>query len=341
MARRFAADLILPSGLVTVARIIAACLAYLAILDLTLVGAYALGQVLVPDAARGPFGLLALGVAEAAAFGSVLLVWRLVDRRPVAALGLEADNQPRRRWLRGALVAVGMMGFVVLVGYGLVDGADWDVNPDAARASLVLGVGLIGYAIQGPAEEVLFRGYILDNVRGQWGLVPALVISSVAFSLVHLSNPAYGVLPFVNLVLFGLGTALYRVYVDGDQLWGVFAIHTVWNWLQQVVFGLPNSGIGSVPEDALFVVRPNSSLPGPFWGAGFGPEGTLAATLVLLALIGGSLRVRQRRMAEARAGPASTSGGRASAPRAHQGSRAAQKRARAAEAGRRQRTARG
>jgi hypothetical protein len=73
-------------------------------------------------------------------------------------------------------------------------------------------------------------------------------------------------------------------------LWGVFAIHTVWNWLQQVVFGLPNSGIASTPQDALFTVTPNQSLPDPIWGGGFGPEGTVAAGLVLLALISASVR---------------------------------------------------
>ena len=77
----------------------------------------------------------------------------------------------------------------------------------------------------------------------------------------HAPTPAFGLLPFVNLVLFGVATALYKVCVDDDQLWGVFAIHTVWNWLQQVVFGLPNSGIGSPPDNALFTVTPNTSLP--------------------------------------------------------------------------------
>ena len=290
MAGRSAARIALPRGLLVITRIVGACLAYLAVLDLTVLLAYGVGQTLVPDPARGTFGLLALGVAEAAALCAVLLIWRLVDRQPVVALGLDGSNAPRRRWLKGALIATLMMGFVVLVGYTLVDGATWDVNSDALRAVLALVGGLVGFAIQGPAEELLFRGYILENVRKQWGLPHALVVSSLTFGLLHVSNPAFGVLPFINLVLFGLGTALYRVYVDADQLWGVFALHTVWNWLQQVVFGLPNSGIASAPEYALFSVSPNASLPSPFWGGGFGPEGTLAASLVLVALIFGAIR---------------------------------------------------
>jgi len=113
----------------------------------------------------------------------------------------------------------------------------------------------------------------------------------VAFALFHTRNPALGPLALANLLLFGVATALYKVLVDNGQLWGVFAIHTVWNWLQQVVFGLPNSGITSVADNALFTVTPNTSLPELIWGGGFGPEGTLGATLVLVALI---LALRRR-----------------------------------------------
>lgn len=296
MARRPAPHLALPEGLLAAARILGACLAYLAVLDLMVLAAYGVGETIVPDAARGTFGLLGLGVAEAAALAVVLLLWKRVDRQRLAALGLERRCQPWRRWLRGALIAGLMMGFVVLVGYTLLDDASWSFNSDALRAGVALLGGLLGFALQGPAEEVLFRGYVLQNVRQQWGVGAALIVSSLAFSLLHLSNPGYGVLPFINLVLFGLGTALYRVYVDADQLWGVFAIHTVWNWLQQVVFGLPNSGITSVADNTLLQVTPDPSLPGPLSGGGFGPEGTLFATLVLLALIGGALRARATRV---------------------------------------------
>jgi hypothetical protein len=139
--------------------------------------------------------------------------------------------------------------------------------------------------IQGPAEEVLFRGYVLDNARARWGVWWAVAISSVSFSLLHATNPAFGVLPFVNLTLFGVATALYKLRWDNGQLWGVFAIHSLWNWLQQVVFGLPNSGNASSLENTLISVHPNIGLPDPISGGGFGPEGTLGATLVLAILI--------------------------------------------------------
>ena len=183
-----------------------------------------------------------------------------------------------------------MMGFIVLAWYTLLDGATWDVNGSLLRASVVLVGGLVGFLIQGPAEEILFRGYILENLAAKWGLRWAVIVSSLAFGLLHAPNPNFGLLPFVNLVLFGVATALYKVRVDDGQLWGVFGIHTIWNWLQQVVFGLPNSGLASVADNALFTITPNASLPDPIWGGGFGPEGTLGASLVLLALIGVTLR---------------------------------------------------
>ena len=271
----------------------AATAAYLAVFLTSALVLYAAGLVLVPAPAQGIFALVSLGAAEGAALAAVLLFWRFVDGRPLYQLGLNGHT-PVKSWLRGAGVAILMMGFIVLVWYTLLDGAVWTSNPDATRATVVLIGGLLGFVIQGPAEEVLFRGYIFENVRMVWGLRWAVIVSAIAFSLFHLRNPALGPLALVNLVLFGVATALYKVRVDNGQLWGVFALHTIWNWLQQVVFGLPNSGIASVRDNALFTLTPNTSLPEPIWGGGFGPEGTLGATLVLLALIVALMRTRNR-----------------------------------------------
>jgi membrane protease YdiL (CAAX protease family) len=233
--------------------------------------------------------MIGLVVAEAAALTAVLLWWCVFEGRQLRALGLD-PGAAVQRCLKGAAVGALMMGFVVLIGYTLIDGAVWQVNPDAVRAAIVLVGGLLGFMIQGPSEEILFRGYVLETVRGTWGVRWAIVVSSLTFAVLHSLNPAFGVLPLVNLVLFGLGAALYKLYLDGNQLWGVFAIHAVWNWLQQVVFGLPNSGLATSADNTLFALTPNTALPDAFWGGGFGPEGTLAATVVLLALVGAGLR---------------------------------------------------
>ena len=289
MARRSTPSLILPAGLLAIVRVLAACLVYFGVLNAVQLVAIGLSLTIVPDPARGTFGLLGLAIAEGAALIAVVLIWRFVDRRPVQALGMYRDR-PVRRWVKGAAIAALMMGFIVLVGFTLVDGATWDVNSDLGQAGLALVGGFIGFLIQGPAEEILFRGYMLENIRAEWGVRVAVVATSIAFAVAHLPNPAFGVLPFVNLMLFGIAAGLYKVNLDSNLLWGIFAIHTVWNWLQQVVFGLPNSGFAAAPAYSLFVVSPNSALPDLFWGGGFGPEGTFAATLVLMALIAACLR---------------------------------------------------
>ena len=295
--------------MVVIARLVLATLAFLAVFFTAAIVLYLVGLTLVPGPAQGTFALISLGLAEGSALVAVLLVWRFVDGRAARELGL-APERARTRWLRGTGVATLMMAFIVLAWYTLLDGATWTINPDPVRATVVLLSGLLGYCIQGPAEEVLFRGYIFENVRAQWGLRWAVIVSAIAFGLFHLRNPALGPLAMLNLILFGVATALYKVRVDGGQLWGVFAIHTTWNWLQQVVFGLPNSGIASTSSDALFTVTPNTSLPDPLWGGGFGPEGTLAGTLVLLALVlcGARRQNQQRALLATRRRPASARG---------------------------------
>ena len=273
-----------PGPLTVAARIVLALFAYLTVLTVL----YVVGLLLEADAGSA-WGMVGLAIAEAGALGTVLVVWRAVDRRPLVELGF-AREHALRQWLRGAVVGTLMMSFVVLVWFTLIDGAAWQVNPDAGRAVLALAAGFVGFLVQGPAEEVLFRGYVLENVRARWGVWWGVGISSVAFSLLHATNPAFGVLPFINLTLFGAATALYKLRWDNGQLWGVFAIHTLWNWLQQVVFGLPNSGNASSIDSTLFSVHPNVSLPDAISGGGFGPEGTLGATLVLAVLIWATLR---------------------------------------------------
>ncbi|MGQ0604896.1 MAG: CPBP family glutamic-type intramembrane protease [Anaerolineales bacterium] len=54
-----------------------------------------------------------------------------------------------------------------------------------------------------------------------------VLVSSALFGVLHLLNPNVGLLPFINLCLFGLFAALYALREGG--LWGIAAQHAVWN----------------------------------------------------------------------------------------------------------------
>jgi membrane protease YdiL (CAAX protease family) len=285
-----------PQLLLVAARVVGAMLAYLGVLILLAGSLTVLGIQVFGNPATSLFGLVALGIAEAGALGSVLVLWRVVDKRPIAAIGF-GKHEVLKQCLRGGAIATVLMCAIVLVSYSPGVGT-WTINPDPTRAVLALVLGLLGFAVQGSSEEVLFRGYILENVRERWGTQWAIATSAGAFVVLHASNPAFDFLPLVNLLLFGVVAGFYKLYVDRGQLWGVCAIHAVWNWLQQVVFGLPNSGNAPPPENTLFSVTPNQDLPGIVSGSGFGPEGTLAATLVLLALLAFAVRRRQPMLAD-------------------------------------------
>jgi membrane protease YdiL (CAAX protease family) len=104
-----------------------------------------------------------------------------------------------------------------------------------------------------------------------------VIISSLVFAVLHSLNPNLSPVAILNLALFGLFTALYALYERG--LWGVFSLHSVWNWAQGNLLGFEVSGMAP-PGGTLFdlmEVGPDIITGGPF-----GPEGGLSVTAVLI-----------------------------------------------------------
>ena len=71
----------------------------------------------------------------------------------------------------------------------------------ACRWDELLALALVA----GVAEELLFRGWMQEWLASGAGVVGALIVSSIAFGLVHAVTPAYAVLAtFIGLYLGGL-----------------------------------------------------------------------------------------------------------------------------------------
>ena len=209
----------------------------------------------------------------------VLWVWLfLFEKRHLWTVGLERRHA-LKKYRRGLLVGLGMftaaVGISAAMGYIAFESGDPQKQGWSALGGVV--IVFLGWVVQGAGEEVITRGWLLPVIGSRYNAPTGIILSSLLFAMFHLLNPNLGLIAMLNLFLFGVFAALYALYEGG--LWGVFSIHTVWNWAQGNLFGFSVSGTeagGTLFN--LMEVGPDSIT-----GGAFGPEGGLAVTVVLLA----------------------------------------------------------
>ena len=137
----------------------------------------------------------------------------------------------------------------------------------------------MGFIVQGMSEEFIFRGYLMTSIGGSGQKTyVAVIVSALAFALAHAANPGFGVLPFINLTLFGVFAALYMI--NSDSIWGVCAIHSMWNFAQGNIYGISVSGSSELQS---FMESVPVSAHAFLTGGKFGIEGSLITTVVLCA----------------------------------------------------------
>jgi membrane protease YdiL (CAAX protease family) len=205
-------------------------------------------------------------------------VWLwLFERRSLWTTGMERPFL--RKYIRGLVFGLLMFSAVVAL-LALFDSVVTE-TPLAERFNPLTLVGALlifsGWMVQGAAEEVLARGFLLPVIGVRWGPWAGVFISSLFFAMWHLYNPNLSAISLLNLALFGLFAAMYALYEGG--LWGIFAIHAIWNWAQGNLYGFSVSGI-EIFDGMLFDLMED----GPDWLTGglFGPEGGIVVTFVLI-----------------------------------------------------------
>lgn len=203
---------------------------------------------------------------------------RLLDRRSFRSLGLRPDRRALTDLALGFAITAVQFALIYAVmsvaGWIRFEGFAWERAGWApALAGLALGWAL--HASVGFQEEVLSRGYHMQNLAGALGLPWAIVLSSAVFSLLHLANPGAG-LPSV-LGIFGAGLFLAYGWVRTRQLWLPIGLHAGWNFFQGPVFGFPVSGMAMER-----LVHHTVEGPAAITGGAFGPEAGLIVVPTLL-----------------------------------------------------------
>lgn len=180
--------------------------------------------------------------------------------------------------LLGALLGFGTNGFCVLMSYLTGDiklsynGFDWKL----------LIAFLICVFIQSSSEEVTDRLYLYQKLRRRYrSPLVAILVNSIVFMALHIPNPGFTAVAGSQIFLVAIIFSLFVYYYDG--IWVAFWFHAAWNYTQNIIFGLPNSGI--VSEYSIFKLEAASARNGLFYNVNFGVEGSIGSSLVLIVVI--------------------------------------------------------
>jgi membrane protease YdiL (CAAX protease family) len=199
-----------------------------------------------------------------------------LEKRPLAAYGMPADQAFGARFWEGCVWGFTMLSAVLLVirltGHFQIDSV---ALSGAAIFKYAAGWAMVFYAVA-ISEEFIFRGYLLFvYTRGMKFWYAALILS-ILFGVAHLGNPNENVFGILQVVVVGMIFCL-TIRRTGT-LWLAVGFHATWDWAQTFFYGTPDSGL--LGAGRLL----NSSSVGPKWltGGSAGPEGSLIAFVVLL-----------------------------------------------------------
>ena len=208
-----------------------------------------------------------------------LFLWvRWAEGRPLSTLGFVK---------KGSLVelvkglTVGFLLFSLVALLMLLSGAgSFEWGQLTLEPFLYILILLPLWMIQGGAEELVTRAWLLPVSVKKTNLPIGLLTSSLLFALLHLGNPDIGILPIVNIALFGLFANLYLLRTD--NVWGIIGLHAAWNFSQGNIYGFSVSGTGVDAAVLNFIPKSEWSW---LTGGVFGAEASIFSSLILLLAV--------------------------------------------------------
>lgn len=203
-----------------------------------------------------------------------MLFCKLIQKRKMSTLGFVKKGMLKEY---GIGLIVGFVIFSLAVLFCAVTGSLKLSGISSTFAILPFILFFAGYMIQGMAEEVLCRGYLMVSIGRRYPMWVAVLLNSLFFAALHLGNAGMSVLAFINLTLFGIFASIY--FIKRGSIWGIGAIHSIWNFVQGNFYGIKVSGMETSCTVFDSLVVDGKSLIN---GGDFGLEGGLAVTIVLV-----------------------------------------------------------
>ena len=220
-----------------------------------------------------------LGLAAALLAGWIC--GRLLERIPFRALGASFTQGWYRNLVLGIVGGAATLSLAVLIAFAF-GGLRFTQN--LANSTMLvksLAGALVVFASGAAFEEAVFRGYILQTFARSGLAWFGIVLTSAFFGIVHLQNPNADAISTINTLLAGVWFGL--AYLKTRDLWFVWGLHLMWNWMQGAFFGIEVSGITDLVSTPLL----KEIDSGPVWltGETYGIEGGIVTTIAILVSI--------------------------------------------------------
>ena len=208
------------------------------------------------------------------------LIWMMIRRgeRPLFRFMKLNERGNRFSWMLVALLTGFAANALCILGAAAFGNVNLEYASPEYHWILLIFLAVV---IQSGAEELVCRGYLFFKLRRRYkNPWVAILVNTAIFTVMHFANGGLNIWSVLELITVGIFLSLLVHYFD--SFWGAVLFHTGWNFTQNILFGLKNSG-----AEALYSVyrQTGESKSGFFYDNAFGVEGSPSSILVIGLLI--------------------------------------------------------
>ncbi len=198
------------------------------------------------------------------------------NRSILKTIGRRASGNNMKNLLIGFVMGFGLNGVCILAAWL---NKDISLQYDSLKPIAFVLI-FIAVFVQSSAEELVCRGFLYQRLKSIYKHpATAIIGNSLLFAILHLMNEGVTFLSVLNIFIVGILFSFMVYYMD--SIWCAMSMHAMWNFTQNIIFGLPNSGI--VSPYSVFRLDTSTANNSFVYNVGFGIEGTLFADILLIA----------------------------------------------------------
>lgn len=204
------------------------------------------------------------------------LYCKFIEKRSLKSIGF---NKVLPDYMYGTAISVMLLTMIISI-CCVTDTIHFNgVNKDTDFVYIFALLG--GLVVQGAAEEIMGRGFLMTSLLKKMSVPTAIFWSATAFAFPHFfslftADFKYALLGVINLYLVSAIFSLLMLYKK--NIWIACGLHSVWNFLLYGVFGLTLSGNEAGTTGILkFAVKESNIIN----GGSYGVESSIITTVVL------------------------------------------------------------